>query len=258
MRLTPAQIHLQKAQAAELAKVLKEADTPHGVVVANSGYELMLAQLAEHQRSLKSVRSREDKASTKAEYVENYMGWVEGVLESGNGEPDEVFITVLIWCVDAGQYSRALDMAAYAIKYEMDTPHYFTRTLPEFLMEEYSNAAISQKMATDEALQYLPRVLEMTEGHDAFDEIKAKLHKAYGFALVGRLNHSTIETSTLDAQAGAKALTLLMRAYQLHEGVGVKKDIEKLERWLKKEAPQLLETLALPAPAAAHSQSEAT
>ena len=54
------------------------------------------------------------------------------------------------------------------------------------------------------------------------DEVRAKLHKAIGYGLA--------------ASDPAKALDHLRRALQLFANVGVKKDIERLERELKNSA----------------------
>lgn len=167
-------------------------------------------------------------------------------------------MTVLIWCIDAGLYQQALTMARYAIRYGLETPDQFVRTLPEVLMDEYSNAALAGKIAADAAAGYLKQVITLTDGKDTKDEIKAKLYKAYAYALLGRLNASTWETKGLTAETAGTALQALKRALQLHTAAGVKKDIEKLERWAKKEAPQLLQTDVHPAPAAAHADSEST
>lgn len=53
------------------------------------------------------------------------------------------------------------------------------------------------------------------------DEVRAKLHKVMGYGL-------------RDNEQPELALNQLNRAFQLHERVGVKKDIERLERELKK------------------------
>lgn len=265
--LTPAQRHLQRVQAMQAAQSAKPAKSaqlatgavtsPHGAVTG-SAYELLLAQLSEHLRSLKTVSSMENKAKLKAQFIEVYAGWVDGVLESGTGQQDEVFMTVLIWCIDAGLYQQALTMARYAIRYGLETPDQFVRTLPEVLMDEYSNAALSGKIAAGDAAGYLQQVIALTDGKDTKDEIKAKLYKAYAYALLGRLGVSAWDTKGLTAETAGTALQALKRALQLHTAAGVKKDIEKLERWAKKEAPQLLQTDVHPAPAAAHANSEGT
>jgi len=70
---------------------------------------------------------------------------------------------------------------------------------------------------------------KLTESEDMPDEVRAKLHKAIGYAL-----------NETDKPA---ALEHLIRALNLHEKVGVKKDIEVLEREIKNATKTSTETL---------------
>ncbi|MBJ9626084.1 terminase, partial [Burkholderia multivorans] len=63
---------------------------------------------------------------------------------------------------------------------------------------------------------------QLTALADMPDEVRAKLHKAIGYGLA--------------ASHPASALDHLRRALQLFANVGVKKDIERLERELKNSA----------------------
>jgi hypothetical protein len=70
-----------------------------------TAYELMLMKMAEDRRRLKQIQSAEHKAVVKREILPDYVPWVDGVLAAGKGGQDEVLMTVMLWRIDAGDYS---------------------------------------------------------------------------------------------------------------------------------------------------------
>jgi len=142
------------------------------------------------------------------------------VLSAGKGHQDDVLTTIMVWRIDAGDYAGALDIAAYAIPHKLTLPDQYQRPLATAIAEEVADAA---KRARDGEqpfdLEILQRTAELTSGEDMFDQVRAKLHKELGLLLEG-----------FDKPA---ALTHLQRAMQLHDKVGVKKDIERIQRDMK-------------------------
>lgn len=217
---SPARKHFERISAA--SSQAAESDTPHDA----NGYELMLHKLATDKRRLKEVQSMERKAEVKRELLPEYEPWVAGVLEGKQGVQDDVLMTVMVWRIDAGDFNGALDIARYAIEHKLTMPDQYQRQTACLLAEEFSDVALRDMAATtltpDELAGLsliLESVNEITEAEDMPDEVRAKLHKACGLAI-----------STTDKPA---ALEHLKRAFGLHDKVGVKKDIEKLERELK-------------------------
>lgn len=229
MRKTPAQRHLEAKQAA-----LASASTPAGSELQGSAYQLMLAQLAEHRRSLKDIQSIEKKIEAKRGFLPLYDDWVDGALAHGRGGQDLVLTTVLIWHIDAGNFRRALQIAEYAVAHSLPLPDQYERTLGTALIDEFGGAALRGQMSRQDALELLPDVLHGTRELDAPDQARAKLHKAYGYALIDKSGSKDVNFEKLELKQVEGALEHLQRAFELFDQVGVKKDIERLDRQLKK------------------------
>lgn len=231
---TPAARHL----AAKLARLGQAADPHGGTAAETSGYQLMQAQLAEHRRVLKSIQSIENKILYKAKVLPEYDPWVDAVLSLGKGAQDVVLTTVMVWHIDSGNYARAWEIAQYVLRHNLDMPDQYERTLPTILQEEFADAFLGGKMpVTLDSAALLAQVLEATKDADTFDQVKAKLHKAIAFCFLGKnTNAQQADLDALDLDTCTQAFELLVRANQLDDKVGVKKDIERLNSRLKKLA----------------------
>lgn len=237
--LSPALRHQVRILAEQAA-----ASAAPGARTSGSQYELQLYQLAEHKRSLKSIQSIKAKIGLKAKLLPDYQDWIDGVLAAGNGGQDDVLTTILVWTIDVGQFDRAIDIARYAVTHKMTLPDQYSRDIPTMLLDEFSCAYLSGPLADDpkHAILILGAVGEMTQGSDVPDQARAKLHKALGYALLEVANDGADDKQDFPrsklpmAQA---AYNNLKRAVSLFEGVGVKKDIERLERRLKKATQEV-------------------
>ncbi len=188
-----------------------------------SRYELMLAKLAADRRTLKGIQSIARKIEVKKRLLPEYLEYVAGVLESGRGAQDDVIVTVMIWMIDAGGYDDALMIARYALKHGLALPEQFERTLASAVVEQYADAALAalaEGETFDAAL--LANVAELTEGADMHDQVRAKLYKSLGYAFT-------------ESEPQAK-LHYLRKALSLNDRVGVKRDIERLEKQIKNDA----------------------
>lgn len=213
----PFRQHFQRTVAATAAR-----GTPASVggLRDDSAYTLMLAQLDEHRRALKAVESLERKADLKRQFLPAYDAWVAGVLDGAAGAQDDVLMTIMVWRIDVGDYQGALEIGAYALRHALPLPDQYKRSTPCLLVEEFAEAALRAHRAGD-AIQVEPlvEIEQLTATADMPDEVRAKLNKAIGYGL--------------SASDPARALEHLRRALQLFANVGVKKDIERLERELK-------------------------
>ncbi|MFJ2990934.1 phage terminase small subunit [Collimonas sp. NPDC087041] len=231
--LSPAQRHKARVLA-ELAAASAEPGGP----TTGSQYELQLYQLAEDRRRLKNIHSIKSKIALKAQLLPNYHAWIDAVLTAGKGGQDDVFTTILVWSIDAGDYKRAAQMAGYAMAHKMTLPDQYNRDIPTMLLDEFSEAFLHGKLAEDpaQAESILEQIGQLTEGSDVPDQARAKLHKALAYAQL-QLADGDDDKPDLVGQSlnyAQSAYRHLQRALELFQGVGVKKDIEILERRLKK------------------------
>ncbi len=225
MRLTPAQRHLHRKQGAA------SAAEPTGAPEENRVQDILHAQLFEHRRTLKAVQSIERKIELKRGFLPLYHPWVDGVLEADSAAQDLILTTVFVWCMDVGDHERALAIGAHILRHNLALPDHYSRDPATTLIDEIADAALKGKVP--EAAPILARVDELTASRDVPDQARAKLHKAIGYALIGRTAARDIDHKTLPVEAAQAALPHLHRALELFAGVGVKKDIERLERRVK-------------------------
>lgn len=213
---SPARRHMMRVSASQAAQ-REQAPLRHA-----TAYEQMLVKLADDRRTLKNIRSNERKAEKKRELLPFYAPWVAGVLADGRGAQDDIVMTVMLWRLDAGDIAGALEIAPYALKYGLTTDH--RRTTPYMLVEEVALAALRLRDAGESVdLSWLQTTIDLTDGADVPDMVRARLHKVTGLTL-------------RDAGMNAEALAQFQRAMQLDRNAGVRKEIERLERALKPKA----------------------
>ena len=238
MELTPAQRHRARVLAAKA-----QAQSPFGIEVQGSEYELMMAKLATDKRTLKNLESVQLKRQTKATLLPDYLPWIEGALTNGQGAKDFVFTTVMVWAIDAGAYGLALRMAAYAVQHKLPLPDQYHRSTAALLMDEFSTAYLSGQwnpikpdangMVPDDThpAEHLTAVDGITQSLDAPDQARAKLYKATAYAMLGKVQ--TAEEPLLDdipQETLGAVQALLAQALHLDTQSGVKKDMERIER----------------------------
>jgi hypothetical protein len=220
--LSPARAHVQAHVAA--ARAAADAGERIDISLAN-GYELMLAQLAEHRRQLKQIQSVERKIEHKRKLLPEYAPYIAGALEANRGGQDDVLVTLLVWHIDCGQLAAAVPLAAYCLEHGLVMPDHYERSLACIVAEEAAELALRQLAAGEAAdVGALEAVQGMTADRDMPDEVRAKLCKALGYALRD--------------ESPSAALQHLQRALTLNGKAGVKKDIERLEREVKKGAAE--------------------
>lgn len=186
------------------------------------GYDLMLLQLNEDRRRLKGIQSTVTKAQIKVEVLPKYAAWAEGVLGADGAQQDDVIMYVMLWRIDAGDYAGALTIGRHALKHGWVMP-VGKRNTATVLTEEMADAAKAAMLAgTPFDADLLLQTLDAVDGEDMPDQSRARLHKSIGW----------VQTESNPASA----LNHLKHALQLDERCGVKKDIEQLERKLRKDS----------------------
>ncbi|EDV3147864.1 hypothetical protein Y935_000925 [Salmonella enterica subsp. enterica] len=192
-------------------------NTQHDVR-ADDGYALMQMQLHQDMERLHAVLSAEQKTAIKRHLLPHYEDWVNGVLEGDSGAQDDVLMRVMVWRIDAGDIPGALDIAAYALRHRLNAPDGFGRSVAAIIADEIaSQALIRMKHGEHIPSALLSRVREMTDGEDLYDAVRAQLYKALGYAL-------------RDEGQLQEARALMLRALELHDGVGVKADLKALDK----------------------------
>jgi hypothetical protein len=228
----------QRARLRALAARQAPARDPHGEPVGTA-YELMQAQLHEHLRTLKGIQSVERKVEAKRAMLADYAPYLEGVLKADQGGQDVVLSTLLVWRLDCGDYAGGLALARYALGHGLPLPDQYQRDLPTLLLDEVSDAAINGKVTGADALKALGEVYLLTSGRDAPDQARAKLHKAIGWAEMGKTRSHDADPKDMALDVCQRACTHLARALELDSNAGVKKDVERLQRRIETLAPTL-------------------
>ena len=177
----PCRRHFQRVTAAvAAAAVAGPAMTMEGASI----YELHLAKLQQDYLRLKQVQSTEGKAELKRQLLPEYIPYVEGALAEGKGAQDQVLTTLMVWRMDATDFTGALDIADYVIKHSLLMPDRFERTTGTIVAEEIAEAALkAQKAGGAFDLSLLLRTAQITAQEDMPDQARAKLHLAIGCTL---------------------------------------------------------------------------
>jgi hypothetical protein len=152
----------------------------------------------------------------------------------GTAAQDDILVTVMLWAIDYRDFPYALRLAAHAIRFHLVMPG-FTRSVACIVAEEIAGTALAQAEAVDH--DTLLQTLALVTGADMPDPVMAKLYKAIGRSFARKAD--AFDPAADNAPAGGKAayveaaLNTLSRALVLDRAIGVKKDIERLERQQK-------------------------
>ncbi len=224
----------QRTQLRKRAEAESARTAPPALMDGLTTYELMLAKLQQDQLRLKQVQSNQNKALLKAELLPEYADYVAGVLAGGKGAQDDVFVTVMLWRFDAGDFAGGLQAAAYVLQHELKMPERFNRTTGCVVAEEIAEAALrALKTGTAFDLEVTLQANELTARHDMPDAARAKLILA-----IGRLYALKVKDDASGEDLGnlVNAKEYLTKAISLYSACGAKKDLERVDRLLKKHA----------------------
>jgi len=215
-------------------------------------YDLMQLRLRTHQVQLKALQSIEKRIELKRQLLPEYEAWVQGRLDAAvdaeRGVQDDVFMTIMLWRIDVGDFEGALPLAQYALRFKLQMPEPFKRGVACILAEEVAEAAIKMLGGNEPAPPVLPRVAELVDGYDMPDEVRAKIHKALGLeALRVAGDEAACAASGVPGAARIfkeRALSELKRAGELHTASGVKTTVTKLLKDLNKPGDEAGQEIA--------------
>jgi len=210
---------------------------------AASEYRNLLAQLHEDLRALQTIQSTDAKVAKKRELIDNYLPWCEGALTVPEGQAapqDEIVVTIFIWALDLREWGLALDLYDHVASHALQLPERFHRSPRALLWSEMADAAIGEPglVPHDVLLRAQPGADPVP---DVKDETIARMFRAIGESWSRQAE--AFDPNAESAPAGGKAmlidaaLTAMREATRIHANVGVKKQIEQLEREAKKLAP---------------------
>lgn len=240
--------HRERALAAKAGQVETAAIVGQAVAMPETGdvaseYRALYAVLQDNLRSLSDIQSIEGRNPIKREMAETFRAWVDGALAAGGdgkAAQDEIVAQMMIWAIDYRDFERALDIGQHVLKFGITLPERYLRTPACLLAEEIATAVLAEPaLATLEQLMRLDR---LTSDFDMPDQARAKLLKALGRAFATAADNFDPEADS--AAAGGKpallnaALDAFKRALQLNKSIGVKKDIERMERLVTPPADQ--------------------
>lgn len=224
----------QRTQLRKRAEAESARTAPPALMDGLTTYELMLAKLQQDQLRLKQVQSNQNKAKLKAELLPDYADYIAGVLAGGKGAQDDVFVTVMLWRFDAGEFAGGLAAAAYVLQHGLKMPERFNRTTGCVVAEEIAEAALRALKAGGEFdLDVTLQANELTASHDMPDAARAKLMLA-----IGRLYALKVKDDASGEDLGnlVNAKDYLTKAISLYSACGAKKDLERVDRLLKRHA----------------------
>ncbi|PJI89076.1 terminase [Sphingomonas koreensis] len=240
--VSPFRRHQQRVHAlAAGSLVAADSDAPPPVeegTPQGQEYAALKVLLHDNLRQLSDVASIEARNPMKAEFAKAFAPWIEGAIAAGiegRAAQDEILIQNMIWAIDYRDFDYALWLGEHALRHRLAMPERFNRTVACFLAEEIATISLDQQDAVSHA--ELLRVGVMIDGHDMPDPAKAKLFKAWSRSFARQAE--AFDPAADNAPAGGKAsyvesaLGAAKRAFELDRNVGVKKDIERLERQLK-------------------------
>ncbi len=225
----PCRQHFQRVTAAQQAAAV----APGQPMAESSAYELQMAQLHQHYQQLKGIQSTQGKEELKAKLLPDYAPYVAGVLAGGQGAQDEVLTTVMVWRLDAGDYQGGLEIAAYVLEHGLTMPDRFARTTGCLVAEEIAEAALKAlKAGGTFDIGLLAEADRLTAGEDMPDEVRAKLMLAMGRVAAAQVDPD--KPNPADVHSLEVARHFLTRALELHDKCGGKRDLELVDRQLKK------------------------
>ena len=196
-------------------------------------------RLTHDLRRLSQIKSIDMKVAAKRQMLPEYQSWCDGLLDAGRAATsrelaptgaDDVLPTVMVWCIDVGNWTRALMLASFVLHFNVELPGRYNRDAATLVLEEIAEAALKAQVRGDAFPLYVLEAVEaLTDGVDMHDEPRAKLFKAIGTEL-GRA------AGDAEGQAARplidRAIAKLARAQDLHDRVGVKTALKGLEKAL--------------------------
>lgn len=224
---TPAMIYREQAAATAIVAAPETATSAEDRVAAQ-----IVLRLTHDLRRLKEIKSIDLKVAAKREMVPEYVDWISALLVAdqgvGTGLIADVAPTVMVWLIDIGEMSGALDIGEFLLRHKVAMPSRYNRDVATVLVEEIATAALkAQGAGASFPIAMLNRLADLTGHLDIHDEVRAKLFKTIGVEQLAEAEDLPADNAMA---ALAAAVSTLNEAQRLHERVGVK---DRIKRGLK-------------------------
>ncbi|MFC2994871.1 phage terminase small subunit [Acinetobacter sichuanensis] len=234
--------HFKKHQARAAAEQAAE----FGAMQDMTAFELQMMQLNNDRQRLKQIQATDAKVVLKKALLPNHLPYIEGILEADKSIQDEVFMTVLVWYIDVGDYAKALQLSEFALRHNMIMPDSFKRNTATYVVETIAEVFLKQ-LKTDAIVDItvIQQVEKLILNPDLDAKVldmpgqaKAKLYLALGKATV-KLIQSKDEPSDADLVHAQSALVYLTTAFELDEKSGALSELKATKKFLDKFADRL-------------------
>lgn len=229
---------LASAAASDAAAGHAPFPSPSAPAISTAAHTINL-RLQHDLRRLKEIKSVANKIAVKQALIGEYRAWCDGLLEAGRAAErgalaptgaDEVLPTIMVWAIDIGDWSRALELADHVLRHDVALPARYQRDAATLIVEEVAEAALrAQAAGSAFPRDVLEQVEALVDGIDMHDEVRAKLLKAIGTELARGVDAAGEQDAHRLASA---AVERLAAAQALHDRVGVKTQIRGLEKAL--------------------------
>lgn len=181
-------------------------------------------RLSNQLDQLSHIKGVDLKVTKKKEWYPDYLGFIEGSIAASPAPQNDALLHLMVWAIDVGDLNTAAKIGQFAVLNNMVMPGKYKRSVAELLTENCAEALIADPVLAQQSVELIQRIIDVGYGQDMVNEARAKIYKAQGFAL-------------MESQP-SEALRAFQTAYRLHDKVGVKKDMDKLERLVKRQVPE--------------------
>lgn len=166
-------------------------------------------------QSLQGIQSQAKKNELKADFLPYYLPWIEGTLAAGVSGQNDMLVQLMVWALDTHDFDTATNIAEFALLNEMAMPEPFTRDVATVYAEQLASEVTKRVDNPSDHADTLAKAIEVTNGYDMPDTVRAKLYRAYGDAL--------------KADKPTEAITAYEKALKIDDSVGCKVDLSKLK-----------------------------
>lgn len=172
-------------------------------------------ELAKDVSALSAIKSIKEKERVKAEtLIPKYMPLVGSLVADGSDHP--LLGQILVWCFDAGDIPRAMELAVYCIEHDVPMPERFNRDLRTYLCDTVIEWAEAEFEAGRSCEPYFSQVFDLAHGEhpwDLPDQVRGKFYRLRGMiAFKNEVWEQAVTELERAIEYGAKVKTLLSDA----------------------------------------------
>ncbi len=178
-----------------------------------------------HLNILKDMKSIQDRIAKKAEWLPEYLGYIDGCLAVSPAPQNTTLVHLMIWACDVNDFELAVHIAEYVVLNDMVMPEGYTRSTAEFVTEQCAEVFIDDTDLAIANASLIERIINLGDGEQMVDEVRAKIYRALGDAL--------------NQAQPMEAVSAYKNALRYNpKKAGCKKDLEQLEKRLRLTATE--------------------